>query len=337
MKCLSCNHENRDSIKFCESCGTKMVVEIVCASCNKTNPVGFKFCKHCGSGVEAAQASAAPENVAKPRAEENLEFSVPEASEQKALKKSQISEKHEPEKNGIPFGKIIVVVLLVAIGAWFLIGKNGDPGSKSNVQNSNVSVAKSTKSLMVNPIDVTSTLASSVQPELANLIKATHEGNQKSFDSTLENLEKIQKPEQGDRKSARKLNDAGLAALKTNDLDGAIQDFSEAVISDHLDQEAANNLGYAYYLKADYKSALNFISYALALSPRRVSGWTNYAVSMYKLGNKDEAVDAYLIGYRFSKTPAKVLAFVEKQAQEDADEDLRPFYSLVVTNINSMK
>ena len=58
---------------------------------------------------------------------------------------------------------------------------------------------------------------------------------------------------------------------------------------------------------------------------------------MYKLGNKDEAVDAYLIGYKLSKTPAKVLAFVEKQAQEDADEDLRPFYSLVVTNINSIK
>ena len=46
MKCSKCHYENREDIKFCEECGTKM--EIQCPSCGALIPMGKKFCGECG-------------------------------------------------------------------------------------------------------------------------------------------------------------------------------------------------------------------------------------------------------------------------------------------------
>ena len=46
MKCPKCQCENRQGVKFCEECGTKM--EILCPSCGALIPKGKKFCGECG-------------------------------------------------------------------------------------------------------------------------------------------------------------------------------------------------------------------------------------------------------------------------------------------------
>jgi class 3 adenylate cyclase/tetratricopeptide (TPR) repeat protein len=49
MKCPKCHSENREGIKFCEECGSKM--EIQCPSCNALIPMEKKFCGECGRNL----------------------------------------------------------------------------------------------------------------------------------------------------------------------------------------------------------------------------------------------------------------------------------------------
>jgi len=47
MQCPRCQFENREGVKFCEKCGTKM--EFVCPNCGAKIPLDRQFCGGCGS------------------------------------------------------------------------------------------------------------------------------------------------------------------------------------------------------------------------------------------------------------------------------------------------
>ena len=51
MKCPKCQFENREGVKFCEGCGTKL--ELVCPSCRARVPADRLFCGECGSSLRA--------------------------------------------------------------------------------------------------------------------------------------------------------------------------------------------------------------------------------------------------------------------------------------------
>ena len=46
MKCLKCQFDNRNGVKFCEKCGAEM--EIDCPDCGAKIPLGREFCGQCG-------------------------------------------------------------------------------------------------------------------------------------------------------------------------------------------------------------------------------------------------------------------------------------------------
>ena len=52
MRCVQCQHENREKAKFCEGCGNKL--ELRCPSCRTILRVNAKFCDNCGTPVRAA-------------------------------------------------------------------------------------------------------------------------------------------------------------------------------------------------------------------------------------------------------------------------------------------
>src|SRR5216684_7727030 len=47
MFCPSCQHENPESSKFCNACGTKLAS--ACPQCGHVNPPGSGFCNECGT------------------------------------------------------------------------------------------------------------------------------------------------------------------------------------------------------------------------------------------------------------------------------------------------
>ncbi len=60
MQCSSCNHENRDGARFCESCGASLV--LACGECGSELRTAARFCDHCGSPV-AQSAASAPSSI----------------------------------------------------------------------------------------------------------------------------------------------------------------------------------------------------------------------------------------------------------------------------------
>ena len=49
MNCPSCQHENNESARFCEACGSKL--ERRCASCGEILSANARFCPGCGIAV----------------------------------------------------------------------------------------------------------------------------------------------------------------------------------------------------------------------------------------------------------------------------------------------
>jgi hypothetical protein len=330
MKCQSCNHVNKDGTKFCESCGTKLetlLKEEFCGSCNKPNPSNFKFCKHCGAAKDGpAIPTPAGANNAKSEPKQSVSKSREELD-------SQIS---KPQKKSAPWTLIIVVVVILVGAAYFFIGKSGknkDVMDASPAQRPANGSQVSGQAGEVTP----SSLRSQAMPYIQSMFTAIQSNNQSSLDENIGLINGLIKPASGDRKAARKFNDAGLAALKANNLDLAVSSFKDAVNTDLIDQEATNNLGYAYYLNGDLDRAKGIIEYTLALAPQRTSAWTNYAVILFKQGSSEQAVNAYLIAYKYAKNQDRLIIFLEKQAQEDPDAQLRPFYSQVLTAISQRK
>jgi class 3 adenylate cyclase/tetratricopeptide (TPR) repeat protein len=55
MKCPKCQFENRESVKFCEKCGTKL--ELVCPNCGARIPLDREFCGECGTALREPKAA----------------------------------------------------------------------------------------------------------------------------------------------------------------------------------------------------------------------------------------------------------------------------------------
>ena len=330
MKCQNCNHVNKDGAKFCESCGSKLEVlsqEEFCGSCNYPNPSNFKFCKHCGAAKDASNAPRPL--VASPHKSDDKKV-APKAREELKSKPTK------PEKKSTPWGLIIIGIVILAVAVFFFIGKSGknkDVMDSSQVQAPTKGSGKDSQVVQITP----SSVRIQAMPYIQSMLSAMQSNNQSSLDENIGLINDLAKPTGGNRKAARQFNDAGLVALKANNLDLAISSFKDAVNTDLTDQEAANNLGYAYYLTGDLDHAKGIIEYTLALAPQRTSAWTNYAVILFKQGSNESAINAYLIAYKYAKNQDRLVIFVEKQAQEDPDVQLHPFYSQVLTAISQHK
>jgi class 3 adenylate cyclase/tetratricopeptide (TPR) repeat protein len=69
MRCPHCQHENRDTAKFCAACGQAFAV--TCTACGNQNPPGAAFCDNCGARL--AGPTPAPPPVS-PHAREPLSY-----------------------------------------------------------------------------------------------------------------------------------------------------------------------------------------------------------------------------------------------------------------------
>lgn len=327
MKCLNCNYVNKAGAKFCESCGTKLELalqEVSCDSCNKPNPSNFKFCKHCGAAKSSIKTPSPAVEISRQ--------STPSLDSREA----PTTKPNKKESKGASLIFIVIGVTIIAVVTFFFIGKSGNTGEPldiAKVQIPNRGTSTNSQSAEVTP----SALRTQAQPYIQAMIASIQANNQVALEENVRMISSLSKPAGGDRKSARKLNDVGLAFLKANNFDAAIASFKDAVIADPTDQEVVNNLGYAYYLNDDLERAKSLIEYTLALAPQRTSAWTNYAVILFKQGSSQPAINAYLVAYSFAKNQDRLMAFVEKQAQEDVDVQLRPFYSQVLVEINRRK
>lgn len=329
MKCQKCNHENRDGTKFCESCGVKLVAAVTtesCASCGQDNPSEFKFCKHCGKPRDSVSNSSPKEVASPPIARQTIE--------PKTSKEERRSSSSTTEKKSFPWAIVFIVIAVLGGGSYFLLSKSTKGNDIINSAQAPAKGSSATKNIQeVTP----SSLRAEAMPYISAMITAMQNNNLPAIDENAAMINSLKKPTSGDRKVARKFNEAGLAALKANNFELAISSFKDGVTADPTDQEVVNNLGYAYYQNGDLSRAKALIEYTLSLAPLRTSAWTNYGVILFKEGANESAINAYLVAFKYAKNQNNLVAFVEKQSQEDVDMQLRPYYSQVLTAISQRR
>jgi hypothetical protein len=59
MQCPHCQHENRETARFCAACGHAFAVN--CAVCSNPNPPDAAFCDNCGTRL--ARPTSEPPSV----------------------------------------------------------------------------------------------------------------------------------------------------------------------------------------------------------------------------------------------------------------------------------
>ena len=129
-------------------------------------------------------------------------------------------------------------------------------------------------------------------------------------------IESLPKPATGDRKTARKLNEQGLTALKTEDFAQAIAVLKSATSADPADVEVLNNYVYALIKAGRLQDAESEAGRLLTMSPGRSSAWANLA-EVYALKNrKEEAVAALILAFQFSSNKDRTINFLNERSAD---------------------
>lgn len=129
-------------------------------------------------------------------------------------------------------------------------------------------------------------------------------------------IETFAKPATGDRKAARKLNEQGLAALKSDDFVQALAILKNATVADPADVEILNNYVFALIKGKRLQDAELQAGRLLTISPGRSSAWANLA-EVYALKNRnEEAVASLVLAFQFSSNKDRTVTFLNDRAAD---------------------
>lgn len=140
-------------------------------------------------------------------------------------------------------------------------------------------------------------------------------------------IDAMPKPQRGDRKLARKLNNEGLDSLKQAKLADAAATLTKALEADPADEEILSNLIYAYNEDGNFTKAEQLAYNGLALNPRRANIWLPIAIAKQKQGKASEALAAMWIAWQFSEDKERMSALLDKRIAEGTDDGMKMMYA----------
>jgi tetratricopeptide (TPR) repeat protein len=111
----------------------------------------------------------------------------------------------------------------------------------------------------------------------------------------------------GDRKAARQANGSGLAFLRKGSASAAASLFEQGVGADPVDVEIVNNLAFARHKSGDLPGAKAAAIASVALAPQRANAWAASASVYADMGQRNEAIAAFLLTFRYSKNQQKTI------------------------------
>ena len=139
-------------------------------------------------------------------------------------------------------------------------------------------------------------------------------------------IDEMPKPLRGDRKTARKLNDEGLEALKQKKYEEAAAIFIKASAADSLDEEIIANLVFTYGEATNFGKSEELAYKGLLLNPRRANLWLPIAVAKQKQGKSKEALQAMWLAWQFTENKQRLLDLIEKRSAGETDESLKSMF-----------
>lgn len=157
--------------------------------------------------------------------------------------------------------------------------------------------------------------------------------NEEALEIVVNKLNGMNKPQRGDRKLARALNTKGLDQYKLRNFNEAIELLRKASEADPADIEILANFGHVSLQGNRAIDSRQPLLNALVLDPKRSSTWLPLGEMYAMLGKDNEALNALLIGYKYSKDQAKASAFFNEQASNAELVILRPLYQQAIKQI----
>src|SRR5207249_71507 len=109
MKCPQCQQDNPADARFCNGCGTRLV--LTCPSCNQVNPPASRFCNGCGEKL--GNPSAAP--------------LAPRFAEPQGYTPKHLAEKILISKGRLEGERTLVTVLFVDVSGFTALSERLDP------------------------------------------------------------------------------------------------------------------------------------------------------------------------------------------------------------------
>ncbi|MGH8613740.1 MAG: tetratricopeptide repeat protein [Gammaproteobacteria bacterium] len=160
-------------------------------------------------------------------------------------------------------------------------------------------------------------------PFVAEMITAALANDNRRIIEIRDQLLSQPKPQRGDRKRARALNDKGLRYFSAQDFDKAVTVFQLAAKSDPGDIEIINNLGYALMKAGRLPESEQALIKTLRIAPDRTSAWANLGHVYAMTGKKREAVACFTNAYRFSQNAEKTKNVFTDLSQNHENQNVR--------------
>ena len=96
-----------------------------------------------------------------------------------------------------------------------------------------------------------------------------------------------------------------------------------------------NNVSYAFFMSGSYAEAKQWAEAALTLNVNRASAWFNLAMAYAELDIEEDAVGAFLLSHKHSKSSEKSVRFLtdlsnQDSASQKAKESIKKALALLV-------
>lgn len=160
-------------------------------------------------------------------------------------------------------------------------------------------------------------------PLIAEMITAALANDNRRIIQIRDQLLSQPKPQRGNRKRARALNDEGLSYLNTQEPDKAVASFELATKMDPGDIEIINNLGYALMKAGRLEESEHVLAATLLIAPDRTSAWANLGHVYAMVEKKREAVGCFTNAYRFSQNTEKTKNVFTSLSQNHENQNVR--------------
>lgn len=151
--------------------------------------------------------------------------------------------------------------------------------------------------------------------------------------SSTSNSVKVPQEVSSDEMCNELLNSAGNK-LKVKDLDGAIEDYDEAIRINPKEVEAYLNRGYAKRDKGDSDGAIKDYDEAIRLNPKFDLAYNNRGIAKYEKGDLDGAIKDYNEAIRINPEDCKLYFFRAniKFEQHDYDGAIKDYNEAIRLN-----
>jgi hypothetical protein len=324
LTCSSCGAQLRSTAKICVKCG-----ELVSPGGPTTSAI--QPSKH--SSSEGSQVQEAT-SIDAPVFEQPPVVLTPVAQASTALNEPRNSELFTPgDLSNSSTSKLLPVagvVVVIAVVAYFL-------GSSSTSRDAAKPVAAvpiaapipaSNNEPSISPSAATlPPVCGNINDCLLTALRAAPDEDVETVRRVALRIDEIDKPVQGNRPLSRKLNAEALNAFNREDYSSAVELFKNAYQENPRDVEITANYGFALVRVRRLNDAINILTQALILDPRRTSTWTPIAEAYALMGRPAEALSAMWVGFQWSNDRDKSINYYVTRIEREQGQS-REMYDL---------